>query len=440
MIALQVLSKVIASKDISFLEDNILTVDYFVGFEDEYNFIIDHYKKYGNVPDKATFLSHFSDENGNPTIELVEVTESDQYLLDTIREEYLYQKSVPILYNIRDLLKEDANAAAEYMIHAVRDLEPDYHISGLDIVSQANQRYQEFLERKNNQDKWFFTTGFQELDDITHGLQKGEEFVVIVARINQGKSWVLEKICSHIWQIGFNVGYISPEMGATNIGYRFDTLYNHFSNKDLVWGNDSLDEKAYLEYIEKLSKMENKFVVATPIDFQRKITVTKLRNWIKHNKLDMIAIDGITYLTDERFKRGNTKAETLTNIGEDLMSLSMELNIPVVVVVQANRGAVNHDDEEATPELETIKDSDGIAANASQVIAIKQMKNSVLRLEIKKQRNGKVGGRLDYAWDIDKGDFVFIPSEGDAESKEKTEEKVEELKKQYRRRDKKEAF
>ena len=68
------------------------------------------------------------------------------------------------------------------------------------------------------------------------------------------------------------------------------------------------------------------------------------------------------------------------------------------------------------------------------------MKNSVLRLEIKKQRNGKVGGRLDYAWDIDKGDFVFIPSEGDAESREQTEEKVEELKKQYKRRDKKEAF
>ena len=32
MIALQVLSKVIVSKDMAFLEDNVLTVDYFVGF------------------------------------------------------------------------------------------------------------------------------------------------------------------------------------------------------------------------------------------------------------------------------------------------------------------------------------------------------------------------------------------------------------------------
>lgn len=434
MVALQILSKVIASKDMSIIEDNLLTQDYFVEYNDEYEFIKKHYEDYGNVPDKATFLAQF------PDVELVEVSESDQYLVDSIREEYLYYKSIPVVQEIANLLKTDANAAAEYMIHAVKELEPNYQLGGLDIVAQAQERYNEFLERKNNQSKWFFTTGFEELDEITHGLQKGEEFVVLVARINQGKSWVLEKICTHIWQIGFNVGYISPEMGATNIGYRFDTLYNHFSNRDLVWGNKQFDEKKYGEYIQELSQNEHKFIVATPIEFQRKITVTKLRNWVKKYKLDMIAIDGITYLTDERFKRGNTKAETLTNIGEDLMSLSMELKIPIVVVVQANRGAINRDDEEGTPELETIKDSDGIGANASQVIALRQLKNSVLRMDIKKQRNGKVGGRLDYAWDIDKGDFVFIPSEQDAQPKETTDEKVEELKKQYKKSDRKDVF
>ena len=275
---------------------------------------------------------------------------------------------------------------------------------------------------------------------MTHGLQRGEELTVIVARINQGKSWVLEKICSHIWQIGFNVGYVSPEMGASSVGYRFDTLYNHYSNKDLIWGSKQFDDKEYESYIKELSKNEHKFIVATPLDFQRKITITKLRNWVKQYKLDMIAIDGITYLNDERFRRGDTKAEMLTHIGEDLMNLSNELKIPIVVVVQANRGAINRDDDEGTPELETIKDSDGIAANASKVIAIRQLKNSVLRMEIKKQRNGRVGGRLDYAWDIDSGDFVFVPSEGDAEPRERTEEKVEELKKQYKKADKKEVF
>ena len=170
------------------------------------------------------------------------------------------------------------------------------------------------------------------------------------------------------------------------------------------------------------------------MDFQKKITVSKLRNWVKQYKLDLIAVDGITYLTDERFKRGDTKTISLTNISEDLMSLSIELKIPVVVVVQSNRGGVQ---EENAPELENIRDSDGIAHNASKVLSIRQLPkkdetwNNVLRLEIKKQRFGPVGGRLDYVWDIDKGDFQFIPSDGDAEPEETTEKKVASLRKQY---------
>ena len=91
-------------------------------------------------------------------------------------------------------------------------------------IQRDFEQLEEYLERKNNSDRWFFTSGFPELDDIIHGIQRLEEFLVIVARTNQGKSWVLEKIVTHIWQLGFNVGYISPEMRASSIGFRFDTL------------------------------------------------------------------------------------------------------------------------------------------------------------------------------------------------------------------------
>lgn len=434
MIALQVLSKVIASKDISFLEDNALTEEYFPEYKNEYNFIKQHYEDYGNVPDRATFLSKF------PDLELVEVTETDDYLLDTIREENLYYRSIPVVQQIAKLLKTDANAAAEYMFTAIKQLQPEYNLGGIDIIKQAQERYTEFVERRTDPDKWYFTTGFPELDDMTRGLQRGEELVVILARVNQGKSWVLEKICTHIWQIGYNVGYISPEMGAANIGYRFDTLHNHFSNKGLSWGYKDFDEEAYRQYIEELKTHDNTFVVARPTDFKKRITVSKLRNWIKQYKLDVIAIDGITYLSDERAQRGDNKMTALTNISEDLMSLSIEMGIPILVVSQANRGAVNRDDEDSTPELENVRDSDGITFNASKVISMRQLKNSVLRLDLKKHRGGRVGGRLDYIWDIDVGEFKFIPSRDDAEPEERTEEKVENLKEQYTRRDRKEVF
>ena len=423
MVALQILSKILATKDISIIENNLLTEDYFVGYTNEYNFILQHVKEYGSVPDKATFLSKFD-------IDLVEVTESDRYLVDTIREEYLYYKSVPVVQKVAELLKSDANAAAEYMIHALKDLQPTYRLGGVDIIADAQERYDQFIERKEHQDEWFFTCGFEELDELIHGIQREEELFVIFARTNQGKSWVLEKMCTHVWQIGFNVGYISPEMGASSVGYRFDTLYNNFSNKGLMWGKDDVEESDYKDYIEELMQKKNKFIVATPNDFDRKITVTKLKNWIQQYDLNLVAVDGITYMTDERFQRGDTKTTQLTHISEDLMSLSMEMKVPILIVVQANRGGVVNDDE-GTPELETIRDSDGISHNASKVISIRQTKDGILKMEVKKQRFGAVGGKLNYSWDINSGAFVFVPAEDDAEPRQKTERKVRETKKKF---------
>lgn len=415
MVALQIISKVLATKDLSVIEDNLLTKEYFVGYEDEYEFLINHEKEYGSVPDKATFLSKF------PEVDLVTVEESDRYLVDTIREEYLYYKSVPVVQKVAELLKTDANAAAEYMVSAIQELQPNYQLGGTNIISDAEDRYNQFIERKDHQQDWFFTSGFEELDDLIHGIQRAEEFILIFARTNQGKSWVLEKICTHVWQIGFNVGYISPEMTPNSIGYRFDTLYKNFSNTGLMWGKDDIEDSEYKDYINELATKQNKFIVATPRDFDRKITVTKLKNWCSQYKLDLIAVDGIKYMTDERYKRGDNLTTTLTNISEDLMALSNEIGVPILVVAQANRGGVKDDEQDGTPDLETVRDSDGIAQNASKVLSIRQTKDNILQIEVKKQRFGPVGGKLLYHWNIDKGDFEL--AEGESTSRRTQENK-----------------
>lgn len=432
MVSLQILSKVIATKDPSIVQNNGLSVDYFVGYEDEYNFIKNHLREYGAVPDRATFLASF------PEIDLVDVQESDKYLVDTIREEYLYYKSVPVVQKVAELLKTDANAAAEYMVTALQDLQPNYKLGGTDIIAEAEQRYNQFVERKEHQDEWFFTTGFEELDDLIHGIQRTEEFILIFARTNQGKSWILEKICSHVWQIGFNVGYISPEMTPSSIGYRFDTLYKNFSNSSLMWGKNDVENEEYKKYIDELSTRKNKFLVATPKDFDRSITVTKLKNWKQQYNLDLIAVDGIKYMTDERARRGDNLTTTLTNISEDLMALSNEVGIPILVVAQANRSGVRDEETDGTPDLESVRDSDGIAQNASKVLSIRQKKDNVLEIGIKKQRFGPVGGKLLYSWNINVGDFEYIPSEDDAQPRQRKEKAIQKERKQYK--DKEDVF
>jgi len=425
MVQVQILSKILNTKDFSIVEKNLLGVEYFTGYEEEFKYIQDHYNKYGKVPDSITFLEKF------PDFDVIDVKESNTYLVDKIKEEYLYNKSVPVLQKASELYKEDANKAVEYILNSFKDIQPNYDLKGTNIIENSLQRYDDYIDRKNNQDKWYFSTGLKELDEITHGIQRGEEFFVIFARVNQGKSWILEKMCVSVWSQGFNVGYISPEMTASSIGYRFDTLYKNFSNSSLVWGNRSDKDKEYKEYLAELSKHKNKLIVSTPNDFGKKITVSKLRNWIKQYELDMIAIDGITYLSDERYRKGDNKTTSLTNISEDLMSLSVEMKIPILAVIQANRGGVIED--EGTPELENIRDSDGVSHNASKVLSLKQ-KFGILEIGIKKQRNGRVGDTLKYSWDIDKGTFEWIPSTDDTpeELKEATEEKVQEQKDRFK--------
>ena len=401
MVQQQIISKILQTADDSIITDNLLCVEHFLGYEDEYKFIQEHKEKYGNIPDKETFCTKF------PKFEIIEVKESDKYLVETIQEEYLYSVSVPILQKFAELLKTDANQANEYLESQRHLLHPNYYIGGTDIIHQSDSRKDEYEDRKNNQKDWYFESGFPELDDVIHGIQRGEELMVLFARLGQGKSWVLLKICSHVWKTGFNVGYVSPEMSANMIGFRFDTLLRNFSNKNLMYGRD---ESEYEDYLDDLKNRENKFIVATPSDFDRRITVSKLRNWVKQYKLDMIAIDGIKYLSDERGNKRDNLTTSLTNISEDLMELSVELRIPVLVVVQANRGGASSADEDGAPELENIRDSDGIAHNATRVISLKQKADGVLEMDIKKNRFGAMGDRFDYLWDIDTGEFTFSNS------------------------------
>ena len=421
MVSLQILNRVISTKDISIITDNNLTIDYFLEYEDEYSFIKEHFDNYKNVPDTETFINKF------PDFELLEVNESDRYLVDAIREEYLYSKSVPVIKKAAELLKSDSNEASRYLQSELVNLTPNYTTPYVDII-HSNSRVEMFEDKSNNKDKWFIPTGFEELDDIIYGWQCGEEFVVIFARTGIGKSWVLVKTVQHAWEIGKNVGYVSPEMSADKIGYRFDTLNNHFSNMALVRGDKSkvsIDE--YRQYNEKLAEHNNRILVSTPMDFNKQVTVGKLRTFVQANNLDMLAIDGITYMTDERYKRGDNKTTSLTNISEDLMALSCELKIPILVVVQSNRGGTEKD----TPDLEDIRDSDGIAHNATKVISLNQ-KEEALVMKIKKNRDGKVGDKLTYLWDIDLGEFTWMPGDCDSATIERKEQKREEVKKEYK--------
>ena len=426
MIAIQAITRIVDGKDYSFIEDNQLSRDMFGNFADVYDFIVDHYQKYKVIPDDATVQDKF------PDFVFEEVNESDEYIIDKLRDEKATSDLQNIFLKLNDISDKNGSVEAiNYLKQAINTLEVTSRVNSVEILESVADRVQHTSDVTLNRADWFIPTGFTELDNDINGFQRGDELIVLYARTNQGKSWISEKIATYMVEIGFRVGYFSPEMSELDVGYRFDTLHGHISNNAMRLGrfDDTFSLTSYEEYGNTLSEIHGKLCVTRPKTFNRKVTVSRLRQWIKSDKLDAVFIDGITYLTDERFKRGDSKTISLTNISEDLMELSAEMRVPIIVVVQANRGGVVDKNSLDTPELENIRDSDGIAQNASIVYAIRQVKTSnnetFLIFDNKKMRGGEVGKSYKYRWNINYGTFeiasssdIQIDSKPDTEKKE----------------------
>ena len=414
MVELQILNKVLKDKSDTILYDNNITRDYFHDYLEEYDWIMEHKQNFGNIPDIETFLHTF------PEFEIITVAESDDYLIKTFREEYLYQQTIPVFTKLSELMQTNTYDAIDFLKQKLPELKIVEEVLGVDIISQADIRLVEWQTTKDNKDTYFIPTGFEELDEAIGGLHCGEELVVLFARTGQGKSWVAIKILEHAWKMNKRVGLLEPEMSATKTGYRFDTLHQHISNTALVRGQDI---EGYDRYIKRLSSSDVPFFVTHPRDFNKKVTVSKLRRWCETNKLDILCIDGITYLQDERKQRGDNKTTALTNISEDLMQLSIDLSIPIIVVVQSNREGGKQEDLG----LENIRDSDGIAYNASIVLSIQQ-KETGLQIATNKVRNGSANHKLIYMWEADTGNFTYIPN---PEKGEQEESKTDDMRRQY---------
>lgn len=430
MIQLQALNYIVNKKDVDFLTK--YDDKYYFNYKDQYNFVLKHFKTYKTIPDIGTVLDHF------PDFTPMDVSESVAYLEQRLYEEYVYNDCVETINASETDFAKDAVKTKDKIIQRLQSIQAPNRFYGIDIIKNARDRYDILLEKQMDRDAYLFSTNLTELDMILNGgLRRGEELIVIYARTNNAKTWIAEKLAVEVWAgprdakgnptgKGVNVGFFSPEMSATEIGYRFDTLFKNFDNHGITGADAKFNSDPYKKYVNTLAGKDRPlFNVVTPLDFpDKRVTVTELRRWIEALDLKMIVIDGLTYLTNERGHKGKNTTENLTEIAEDLMLLSMEKEIPIIAVMQANRtGARDSDGEASTesPELDTIRGSDGISHNASRAISVYKAKD-VIKLYLSKNRYGEKGQHLFYQYDINTGTFTYTANPKDGIAIDTTED------------------
>jgi replicative DNA helicase len=160
----------------------------------------------------------------------------------------------------------------------------------VDIIRDT-ARYDAYLERTQDFNKFYVKTGFDELDELIGGWDRLEEYATIVARPGVGKSWVLLRCAMSAAEQGLRAGLYSGEMSETKVGYRFDTLAGHISNSGIIHGNSELmnNYKAFLDSME--SRFSGTLKVITPKMIKHAATVTDLEAFIEKEKLDILFID-----------------------------------------------------------------------------------------------------------------------------------------------------
>lgn len=419
----QFINKLLETKDYSMVESNSITEEDFTNCRNVFNFIVDFYNKYKDVPDKTTVADKF----GN--FEFFTVSQSTQAIVDDLREQSLFRNACSVINKSTELFEKDANEGAKFLLNNIDKLKPNYSMKFTDIIHNTKERYEEYTDKLNNFKKYFIPSGFEELD--AHGFigfDRNDDLVLFTARTGQGKSFVLTKSATKAFELGYNVSLISPEMTVTQFAERVDSTLGKFNLNNLMFCGQV---EGYKSYLDELKERKNKFCISTLEDFNNECTVSKIKVFCKATEADILFIDGFDYIRDERAKKSDSVPNQLGHIAQDLLSLSRELHIPVIVAIQTNRKALENDNDSIG--TENITGSDKIGASCTRLISIIN-KFPIVELTITKNRYGKSGKETKciYNWNPEINEYSYIQNIDDINNDEEAKKEVEENKENFK--------
>lgn len=249
-------------------------------------------------------------------------------------------------------------------------------------------------------------TGFTKLDKMTSGWQNGE-LITIGARPGMGKtSFVLSMLKNMTVNFKIPVALFSLEMNNLQLINRLLTNVCDIPNEKIKSGQLAAYEWQQLEYKLKDILDAPFYVDNTPICKIDELC-RKAYYLVKEKKVKLIVIDYIQLLYNN-IKYSDNRYLELNYFTRRLKSLAKELNIPIIVTSQMNRGIESREGIEGKrPQLMDLRDSGTLCDDSDIVVFIHRPEyykifqddrgndlRGMAEIIIAKQRNGAVGDVL----------------------------------------------
>lgn len=254
-------------------------------------------------------------------------------------------------------------------------------------------------------------SGFYELDNITAGFQKSD-LIIVGARPSMGKSsLVLDLARNATKAVGLPVGIFTLEMSKDQVVDRLISAEAGISLWKLRTGKLSSEgEGNDFERIQMALDVlaQSKIFIddmTSPTVLQMKAMARRLQ---AEHGLGMLVIDYLQLI--QPVGRYEGMVQQISEISRGLKGLARELNIPVLVCSQLNRGVESRPDQR--PRLSDLRESGAIEQDADLVMFIYREdkvkenteKKNIAEIIIAKHRNGPTGG-IELFFDEDQVSF-----------------------------------
>lgn len=240
------------------------------------------------------------------------------------------------------------------------------------------------------------STGFDELDELTSGLQPSD-LIIVAGRPSMGKTTFAMNLAEHAaLTADAPVAIFSMEMPAEQLAMRMIASLGRVELQHLRTGKmNEQDWPRITSAITLLNQKRSVFIDDTPA-----MTPTDLRARARRLKrehgLGLIVIDYLQLMRLSDTKEN--RATEISEISRSLKALAKELEVPIVALSQLNRSLEQRPDKR--PVMSDLRESGAIEQDADVIMFIYRDEvynpdnpDSKGRAEIliRKQRNGPIG-------------------------------------------------
>lgn len=240
------------------------------------------------------------------------------------------------------------------------------------------------------------TTGFNELDTMTSGLQPAD-LIVVAARPSMGKtSFALTLAQNAAIHAQAVVGVFSLEMSKESLVMRMLCSEGHVDAHRFRTGFLSRDEWGRLAgALGRLAETKI-YIDDTPGISVLEMRAKARRLAAEQKKLDLIIVDYLQLMSGSS-RRTESRQQEVSQISRELKALAKELNVPLIALSQLSRAPESRTDHR--PQLADLRESGAIEQDADVVAFIYREEQynrteenaGIAEILVSKQRNGPTG-------------------------------------------------